>query len=340
VIGSIVMAMVVLTGDDPFESFLTLLRRCLCVHLPMSIICTRYFRDIGVSFEWNGTVETWEGISTSKNVLGQVTMLGVLVFYWELRRRWKEVGWKNIYLVYLLMAIYLLKGSANAVSMTSVAVCLFALLIFLRIQSLRSRPAAIRSFVLVTFGATVALITLVIVHSISPFSETSLFGLVITSLGRDITMTGRTEIWHDVYQAASGNPLFGVGFGGVWIGRLANIPWNAHMSWVLGQAHSGYVDTYLQIGLVGAFLMAMVFFSTVLRLLNSLTEDFDFGCFRITLFLTILFINITEAVYLRGDHHLWLILLLAICMLPAPTKQTDDPLAGADELDHPVRPSV
>jgi O-antigen ligase len=194
--------------------------------------------------------------------------------------------------------------------------------------------------VFTVFGITAALIMLVIVHSVSPFSEKSIFGLVITSLGRDITMTGRTEIWHDVYEAASGNPLFGVGFGGFWIGRLANIPWNAHMSWVLGQAHSGYVDTYLQIGLVGAFVLAMVFYTTVPKLLNSLADDFDFGCFRITLFLTILFINITEAVYLRGDHHLWLILLLVICMVPPSAKQTDDRFIYADQLDHPLQPPV
>jgi O-antigen ligase len=137
-------------------------------------------------------------------------------------------------------------------------------------------------------------------------------------LGRDITLTGRTDIWHDVYAVASRNRLFGVGFGGFWIGRLANIPWDANLTWVLGQAHNGYIDTYLQIGLIGAALLVAVLFTTMRRLLALMDSDFDFACFRIPLFLTIMFVNATESTYLRGDHHLWFITLLVIWMLPHP----------------------
>lgn len=315
VIGSIVMAFVVLTHSDPQAAFCTVLRRCLYIHLPMSILCTRYFRDIGVSFDWNGTTDAWCGISGSKNVLGQVAMLGVVYFFWEVRRHWRQLGWRNLHVLYLFMALYLLKG-AGSISMTSISVCVFALVIFFRIQSLRRRPWAIRPFVQVVFYATIAVILLMIVHSVVMFSEGSLMGHIITLLGRDITLTDRTYIWHDVYAAAAGNPFFGVGFGGFWIGRIANIPWNARMTWVLGQAHSGYVDTYLQIGIVGVFLLAALLFTTLPRLLASLADDFDFACMRITLFLTIMFINMTESVYLRGDHHLWLILMIVLWNVP------------------------
>jgi hypothetical protein len=242
-------------------------------------------------------------------------MLGVIYFSWEVRRNWKEYRWRNLHLLYLFMAVYLLKGSKDF-SMTSVSVCVFALGVFLRIQSLRSRPSSIARFVRTVFYATTALILLVITHSVVNFSEGSFFGHMITLFGKDITMTGRTEIWRDVYAVAGGFTMLGVGFGGFWIGRIANIPWNAHMTWVLGQGHSGYVDTYLQLGFVGAFLLACVAFSTIPRLLASLYDDFDFACLRITLFLTILFVNITESTYLRGDHHLWLVMMLVVWNVP------------------------
>jgi exopolysaccharide production protein ExoQ len=324
IIGSIVMAMVILTDDRPFEAVLTVLRRCLYVHLPMSIICTRYFREIGVSFDWSGTSESWQGISMSKNTLGQVAMLGVLVFYWELRRHWAVHRWKNAQLLYLLMAVYLLKGAPGGISMTSVSVCAFSLLVFSRMQSLRYKPYAVRLFVNIVFASTLALITLVLVHSVVMFSEDSFFGKMITLFGRDITLTDRTNIWHDVYAAASGSPFLGVGYGGFWIGRIANIPWNSQMTWVLGQGHSGYVDTYLQIGIVGGCILAIVLFSTLPRLLRSLEDDFDFGCFRITLFLTILFVNVTESTFLRGDHHLWLLLMVVLWSV-RPARALADP---------------
>jgi O-antigen ligase len=214
------------------------------------------------------------------------------------------------------MALFLLKGSDAAISLTSVSVCIFSMLILLRLQSFRSRPALVGPFVRTIFGITVGFISFVVCHSVANFSADSIFGHMIRMFGRDITLTGRTGIWTDVYAAANSNPLLGVGFGGFWIGRIANIPWNAHMTWVLGQAHSGYVDNYLQLGLIGTLLLIGVLFSAVPQLINSVTEDFDFGCFRITLFLTILFINITESVYLRGDHHLWLLFMVVLWTVP------------------------
>lgn len=316
VIGSVVMAMVVLTDERPFEAMLVIMRRCLYIHLPMSLICIRYFRNIAVSFDWSGDA-SWQGISTSKNTLGQMAMIGVLCFSWEIYRDWHRRGWFNLNTAYLLMALYLLKGSEGAVSMTSLSVSFFALAVFLRIQSLRSRLTSVRTFVQTVFFGTISFIALIIFHSIAQFKSDSTFGQLITMFGRDITLTGRTEIWHDMYAAAAANPLFGVGYGGFWIGRMANIPWNAGMTWVLAQGHSGYVDTYLQIGLIGSFLLAGVLFTTIRRLLASLTEDFDFACFRITMFLTILFVNITESTYLRGEHHLWFIMQLVIWMVPS-----------------------
>ena len=317
VVGSIVMALVVLTEDDPFEATLTVLRNCLFVHLPMSIICTKYFRNIGVAYDWFGTSSMWQGISTSKNTLGQVAALGVVYFFWEVRRHWRQYRWRNIHILYLFMAVYLLKGAATSISLTSVSVAALALFIFLRLQSLRSRPAAIRPFVRFAFIGVISLVALVLLHSIFAFSEDSIFGYLITEFGRNITLTDRTYIWHDVYAATADSPLLGVGYGGFWIGHTANIPWNASMTWVLGQAHNGYIDTYLQLGLAGGFLLARVLFTTMPRLIASLEDNFDFGCFRITLFITIIFINITESTYLRGDHHLWFVMLLIIWMVPS-----------------------
>jgi O-antigen ligase len=337
VLGSVTMALVVLTNGQPLESIFTVLRRCLYVHLPMSLVCIKYFRDIGVEYDYNGTSYAWHGISTSKNDLGQVAMLGVLYFTFDITRHWRQFGWRNFDVLYLLLAVYLLKGSEQQVSMTSVSVCAFALLVFWRLRALRSNLQSARRWVLGVFYVTLCLVTFILIHSVVFFSENSIFGKVITMLGRDITLTGRTDIWHDVYGVASSNPLFGVGYGGFWIGRLANIQWDANLSWVLGQAHNGYIDTYLQIGLIGSALLAGVLFTTMRRLLASMDEDFDFACFRITVFLTVIFVNSTETTYLRGDHHLWFIMLLVVWMVPQTDrvlpKRTRENIDAAERAD-------
>lgn len=319
-LGSVAMALVVLTDRNPFESMLTVLRRCLYIHLPMSIICIKYYRDLGVSYDWDGTAVMWQGLSTSKNTLGQVAMLGVMYFYWDLRKHWSRFGWKSIHVLYLLMALYLLKGSSQTVSLTSVAVCAFALAIFVRIQTLRLRPQAVRRFVTTAYLATLALVTLVLAHSVVVFSSDSLFGYIITKFGRDITLTDRLYIWTDMYAAVADSRWLGLGFGSFWIERMANIPWNATMTWVLGQGHNGYIDTYLHLGIAGGLALSMVLFTTLPRLLDSLGQNFDFGCFRIALFLTIIFVNMTETTFLRGDHHLWFLMLLVLWQVAQPDR--------------------
>jgi exopolysaccharide production protein ExoQ len=314
-IGSVVMALVIVTHPRRFDAALTVLKSCLFIHLPMSIIFTRYFRDLGVTFDWSGSSESWIGIATSKNTLGQVAMLGLICFSVVLRQNWSRKRFQFFPMAYLGMALYLLRGSSEAISMTSVSVAAFATIVLYRLQAYRSLPAQARPFVVAVFSAVVALILLVAAHSIFLFSADSVLGTMVTMFGRDITLTDRTYIWSDCYAAVS-NPLLGVGFGGFWIGRLVNIPWNASMTWVLGQAHSGYVETYLQLGLIGVLLLAMLVFTTLPKLLRELETHFDDGAIRITLFLTILFVNVTESVFPRGDHHLWLLFLVALIHVP------------------------
>jgi len=332
VLASITVALVVLSSERPLDAILTVLRRCLYVHLPMSIVCIRYFRPIGISFDWSGRAVSWQGISTTKNTLGQIAMIGVLYFAWEVWRAWPRKKWRNLHLLYLLMALYLIKGSDDALSLTSLSVCCLAVVIFFRIQSLRSRVHSAKAFVTVASAGTTALVLLIVVHGISNFSAESTLGKVITAFGRDITLTDRTYIWHDSYAAASSNPILGVGYGGFWIGRQANIPWNEHMTWVLGQAHSGYVDTFLQLGVIGWIFLALILITTLRKGLAALGTDFDLSSLRLTLLITIAFINITETTFLRGDHHLWFVFQLVIWDVATRKRPAPVPAPGSTPL--------
>lgn len=321
IVGAIIMALVVLTEQNPMIAITTIIRRCAYLHLPMSIIVIRYFRNIGITFDWTGSAQSWQGITSSKNVLGQVAMVAAFYFLWEIVRNWKKSKWKSlksINLVYFLMGAYLLKGSDNSLSLTSVSVFCLATFIFFRLKSLGYNIQRIRRFMNFMMAGTLSFLSLITVHSIVGFSEESLFGKFITTFGRDITLTDRTIIWNDIYNVVR-NPLLGVGFGGFWIGEIMNIPFSAGMTWTLGQAHSGYVDTYLQIGLVGVFLLIGLIIKTPNTLLKSYLSNVEFSWLRVALFITIVYINITETTFLRGDHHLWFLLMIITINLPLPS---------------------
>lgn len=317
VVGSLTMVLVILTAERPYLALQTVLRTCLYIHLPLSIICVKYFRQIGIEYSYMGTSHFWQGIATSKNTMGQVAMLGVVYFTWDLFQHWRTRGWRHINTLYLLMAVYLLKGSNHGVSKTSILVATLAVSILLLLHLLRQRPELLRRFTTLTLVGGLSLVTFIVTHSIVAFDDKSFLGSLVKLFGRDITLTDRLYIWQDMYKMASGNPLFGVGYGGFWIGRQANIPWNTH-TWVLGQGHSGYVDTYLQLGIAGWCVLTGIILTTHRKLVSALATDFEFAAWRLSLFLVVLFVNLTETTLLRGDHHLWFIFTACIWQVPAP----------------------
>jgi exopolysaccharide production protein ExoQ len=322
VVGSLMMVLVILTEERPYVALQTVLRTCLYVHLPLSIICIKYFRGIGIEYSYMGTSHFWQGIATSKNTMGQVAMLGALYFSWDLLRNWRTRGWRHVNTLYLLMAVYLLKGSNHGVSKTSILVAVLAISILLALYFLRQRPVLLHRFTGVTLVGGLAIVVFIVTHSIVSFADDSILGTMVKLFGRDITLTDRLYIWQDMYRMAAGSPLLGVGYGGFWIGREANIPWNTH-TWVLGQGHSGYVDTYLQLGIAGWVVLTGIILATHRRLVANLANDFEFAAWRLSLFIVVLFVNLTETTLLRGDHHLWFIFTACIWHFPAPAPEPE-----------------
>ncbi|MET1756159.1 O-antigen ligase family protein [Novosphingobium sp. RD2P27] len=82
-------------------------------------------------------------------------------------------------------------------------------------------------------------------------------GVLLASLGRDATLTGRTEIWQTALTYIVREPLIGYGFGsGVYAGFVVEVG-RLHG---VHDAHNGYLDLLLGAGVIGLalFLAAVV----------------------------------------------------------------------------------
>lgn len=88
------------------------------------------------------------------------------------------------------------------------------------------------------------------------FAPDLVFGL----LGKDSSLTGRTDIWAAVMRQVEHRPLTGYGFGAVW-----TEPWGPawfirhEVKWEAPTAHNGWLDVLLQLGAVGLGLCAVHF---------------------------------------------------------------------------------
>jgi exopolysaccharide production protein ExoQ len=135
-------------------------------------------------------------------------------------------------------------------------------------------------------------------------STVGVYANVVAALGRDATLTDRTEVWKDVLELME-DPVLGTGFESFWLGERREKMW-AKWHWQPNQAHNGYIETYLNLGLVGLGLLLALIVATFKKIQRMLLWDFDMGRIRMAYFFIILAYNFTEATF-KGVSLVWLV---------------------------------
>jgi exopolysaccharide production protein ExoQ len=304
----LVVAMVITSEANPRQALAAVLRRVAYVLIPFSLVLIKYYPAFGRRYgRWSG-VEMWTGVTGHKNELGRLCMISIFFLLWALYHRWRErsklggwyLPWADVAIIAL--AAYLLNGSDSATSLATLAlnVAIFMGLLSLRKLKLRVPQLALLALVLflVAYGASV------------PFlAGTNVAGLT-SILGRDSTLTGRTEVWAVVLPARERQPLLGYGFGSFWTDarrELYDIP----------TAHNGYLDVMLELGEVGLAFYIVWLLSCARQLHRALAKDYEWASFGICLLLSSLIYNATESALNSLTEYITAVVLLTSLVVPA-----------------------
>ncbi|MGE5699522.1 MAG: O-antigen ligase family protein [Deltaproteobacteria bacterium] len=318
--GSMVMALIVVTEPDPLEAMATVVKRVLLVHLPLSIITIKYFRTIGVEWSKDGNYAMWTGLTVHKNLLGQVCMTSGILFVWDMLRNRKNKTTLMVGAAYLLMTVYLMNGPGYSKSTTSMFVLLFGIATLAIVHLTRSNPKLLVKYVTGCFAASI-LLYVIFNLAVGAFTyKESLMRATVEASGRDMTFTGRTQLWSDMIDIASVHPVKGVGYGSFWIGDLANDLWEKH-PWKPRQGHNGYLDVYVELGFIGLFLLAAVIVSGYNDIKNAFPVNFEYGKFRFVFLTMIVVHNLMETSFLRGVHNIWFLFLIVALSVPCVPKE-------------------
>jgi O-antigen ligase len=273
-----------------------------------------------VGYSRDGSQEMWKGLTTHKNNLGQVAMSSGVYFSWNMIKNW---GRRNIWgnLFFLLMVIWLLQGSSTASSKTAIFGFGIGVCVMLGLQYLRKNIGYLRRYTVVWLALLVFLAMLMQFGS-EVIYERSLVSVITEASGRDDTLTGRTVLWGDLLSIASNHPILGVGYGSFWIGDKGEslVSWSEKVSWRPGQGHNGYIDVYVELGLVGVFLIIGLVVAAFKNIGKIVHTNFQYASMRLAFLITILVNNITESSFLRGTHNLWFLFLLVAINVPLATE--------------------
>jgi O-antigen ligase len=303
------MALIVLTETNAFAAQCTLIRRVMYVNIPLSIILVKYLRAIGTAWDEFGN-EMWIGVTPHKNNLGAAAMIAAVYCLFEIvksRRFTKVVP----YIVLLVMASWLLKGSPTSRSNTAIAVSVMGAVMICVLSRLRHKARSIGRYAIV--GALMTALVLATLQVIEWSSNTSLISAGIEASGRDVTLSGRTELWSDLLEIWLDAPVLGVGYGAFWVGNTHNL-WDRHI-WRPRSGHNGYIDTAMDLGFVGLCLLIAAVCAAYRTKQRLLTTDFDQGVLHLTFISIIVVQNFTETTFLKGSE-LWFLFLL--CGLNVP----------------------
>ena len=135
---------------------------------------------------------------------------------------------------------------------------------------------------------TVIMAIVIGIGTLQPFLGGSSVVSTASVLGRDATLTGRTDIWAGLIPDVMSNPILGSGFGSFWIPATRE----AHQ---IGEAHNGYLDVVLETGFVGLLFTAILLLSSCRQAQKVMAHDFDWGSLTICFLVMALVHNITES---------------------------------------------
>jgi O-antigen ligase len=140
-----------------------------------------------------------------------------------------------------------------------------------------------------------------------------LYEAALQLLQRNPTLTDRTEIWQRVL-ALQDRPWFGFGFESFWLGERLDVLWQEYW-WRPTQAHNGYIETYLHLGLVGIALLAASILSAFRHITRRLQGELALARLQMALLFAILLFNYTEAGF-KGLHFVWTFFFLVALDCP------------------------
>src|SRR5262245_11507585 len=119
------------------------------------------------------------------------------------------------------------------------------------------------------------------------------------------------------------NPFVGVGYDSLWLGR--RLEWFAHRHEVF-ESHNGYLEVYLELGIVGLTLLVGLLLGVFQRARVTLTSNLDHARLQIALLFIFLVYNVTEAAS-KVTTLMFFVLLLVVTEFPSP-RQPPKPLAA------------
>lgn len=212
--------------------------------------------NLWVLFDDNQTIHagSWRGLFDHKNDFGRFAALAGMFFLIAFLTRGRA---RLFYFAALVFAIVLVvqSRSSQAILLLIVPGCAVLLLTGMRALDASGRGIAL------AFLLPVAIVVLL--------NWDLTYGSILVALGKDASLTGRTEIWGLVLKGLEGHYLFGGGYGTGMI-QVRPVLETELRGDEIDNAHNGYLGVLIDVGFVGLGLVVALFVGVAVRAMNRI----------------------------------------------------------------------
>lgn len=242
----------------------------------------------------------WRGLWLEKNNLGGNMTVGfafcVAAAILAPQRRMMWVG-------FAALCVALVAASTSKTSLVVLALTIGCMGF---IWLVRKGPAA------GVAGGWLGLVGVMLIAAIWLFAADAVFDF----LGKDATLTGRTEIWEGINRVMVGHEWTGYGYGSVWDDASSFTPlsWITHYAgFRANHAHNGWMEIWLNIGVIGVVAFGFWFIEVWFRTLWTTFAGGDAAWVALPFIAAYSIAMLTESITLTWHDMRW-VLFVAVAV--------------------------
>ncbi len=286
-----------LASRNSFEQQLKIYSWTFGIAIIFSFLFALALPEYGIS-SLDAVSGAWRGIYPHKNGLGESMFVSFLTFYFLSISSKKN---RLLYRIFGLLSVVLIVFAESATSLVSV-IFIFAIAQGLNYLSLKSKKSVFLVLLFIIFSAFLL------------FIITINFNTFLAANNKDITLTGRTPLWADLWGFIQQKPWLGYGYGTFFSGvhRETDLLWKVH-TWNPVHAHNGYIQLWLHLGFVGLSVFILGYMGCLFNSLLKYLVSKDIKMLWTFLFLIYTVTHdLTEISFLTAQGFIWIISLIAI----------------------------
>jgi exopolysaccharide production protein ExoQ len=246
----------------------------------------------------------WSGVFPDKNNLGAAMSLGLLCSF---ALGLIASGWRRVAVfASMILCGVLVIGSHSTTALTSCAVALLVMVLFWVFRF--SKIGSVGKFAVI--AAVIAVVSTLAVTGISMDS-------IYKALGKDSSLTGRTDFWPYLYQAIGDRPILGYGYDAFFRSAEGASFLSYYIveagGWTPYHAHNSFIQVTLDAGFAGLALLVFTQIVGVVRgFMMALRSTSLASAWPLAIVVFLIFGSFTETYFDQYNTFEWIFFVAAV----------------------------